>query len=122
MAEQLGGESEFAEAFLRSSARGQHVGQTEARLRFTCMVRPGLERVTLALKRQLEEVGVEVTVEEAPLNSIMQSMARGSFEAVLTELISGPNLFRPHDLALEGVGKSRGPWWPTTGRGPGSHS
>jgi len=88
--------------FSGPSYNPRHAASTLAkrkpRLRFTCLVRPGLERVTLALKRQLEEAGVDVTIEEAPLNSIFQSMGQGTFEAVLMELLSGPNLFRPYEI------------------------
>jgi len=67
-------------------------------LRFTCLMRPGLDRIALVLKRQLEAVGVEMSIEEVPLDKILERMGRRDFDAVLTELISGPSLLRPYQV------------------------
>lgn len=71
---------------------------TKGPLRFRCLVRPDLERIALVIKRQLEAVGVEMSVEEAPFDTILQAMSGRDFDAVLLELASGPNLFRPYLL------------------------
>lgn len=75
----------------------------KAGLRFTCLVRPGLDQLALALKRQIEAVGAEMTVREASLDFILQTLGKGDFEAVLAEVISGPDLFRPYE------------WWHSNG-------
>src|SRR5205814_6327454 len=73
-------------------------GKGNERLRFTCMVPPDAvtERVALELKRQLQKVGVDMTVEELTQDQLYQRAANGQYDALLTELISGPTLFRPY--------------------------
>jgi peptide/nickel transport system substrate-binding protein len=72
-------------------------------VRFRCLVRPPLERIALVVKNQLEAVGAEMSVQEAPLESIMQAVAKRDFDAVLLETISGPNLLRPYRVWHSGV-------------------
>ncbi len=69
-----------------------------ATLRFTCLVPPDdvNERVALELKRQLQNVGVDMAVEEATQDQIVQRTSKGQYDALLIELISGPTLFRPY--------------------------
>jgi peptide/nickel transport system substrate-binding protein len=93
---------------------------------FKCLAAPRFERLALTLKRQFEAVGAEMSVEEAPLASIMQALAKHDFDAVLLETVSGPSLFRPYviwhsgsllnpagignhklDVALDGVRNAR---------------
>jgi peptide/nickel transport system substrate-binding protein len=78
-----------------------------ATIRFKCLVRPALERMALVVKRQLEGIGVEMSVEEAPLDSILQAMTKHDFDAVLNEIAGGPSLFRPYVI------------WHSGGLGPG---
>jgi peptide/nickel transport system substrate-binding protein len=69
-----------------------------ATVRFKCLVRPALERMALVIKRQLEGIGVEMSIEEAPLDSILQAIANRTFDAVLAETIGGPSIFRPYEI------------------------
>lgn len=71
-----------------------------ARLHFTCLVLPDAvhERIALVLKRQLAAVGVDMSVEEARMEVIAESVKNRRFEAVLTEMISGPALLRLYRL------------------------
>lgn len=71
-----------------------------ARLHFTCLVRPDAltERIALVLKRQLAEVGVDMAIEETPLDDFINQVRGKKFEAALTEVISGPSLLRPYRL------------------------
>lgn len=64
-------------------------------LHFTCLVPPDYERLALTLKRQLQAVNVTMDVQELPPDRIIDAMARHEFDSVLTDLISGPSLFRP---------------------------
>jgi peptide/nickel transport system substrate-binding protein len=84
-----------AETF--GSARGG-AGNASATLRFTCLIPPDAvnERIALELKRQLQLVGVEMSVEEAPQDQIVQRTTNRQYEAALIELVSGPTLFRPY--------------------------
>ena len=70
------------------------------RLRFTCLVPPGAvnERLALVVKRQLEAVGVDMSVEEAPMDHVYEALKNRRFEAALIEGISGPTLLRPYQL------------------------
>jgi peptide/nickel transport system substrate-binding protein len=67
-------------------------------VRFRCLVLQGLDRVALVVKRQLEAVGVEMSVEEASLDTIWQAVGRHDFDAVLLDFASGPSLFRPYEI------------------------
>ena len=50
--------------------------------------------MALVVKRQLEAVGIEMEIREVPIDQFLQAFSSGEFEAVLTEFISGPALFR----------------------------
>jgi peptide/nickel transport system substrate-binding protein len=65
-------------------------------VRFTCLVLPGFERVALVVKRQLEGVGVEMSLEEQSFDHISKAVGSGNFDAVLMDWLSGPSLFRPY--------------------------
>jgi ABC-type transport system substrate-binding protein len=65
-------------------------------VKFRCLVASDDERIALVVKRQLEAVGVEMTVEEGSIEHNVQSVMNGEFEAVLWAAFSGPNLFRPY--------------------------
>ena len=76
-------------------------GHGAKKLRFTCLVRPDApsERIALVLKKQLQSVGVEMSIEEIPSDKPLLSQVRGGkFEAALLEVISGPTLLRPYQL------------------------
>ena len=75
-------------------------GRSSAKLRFTCLVLPDVahERIALVVKRQLAEIGVDMSVEEAGMDTIAASLKNRRFEAVLTEMISGPALLRLYRL------------------------
>jgi peptide/nickel transport system substrate-binding protein len=68
-------------------------------VRFTCLVPPDSvnERIALELKRQLAGVGVDMAVEQVSLDRLFESMKSRTFEAALTEGVSG-NLLRPYNL------------------------
>lgn len=68
------------------------------KVRFSCLVPPDAvsERLALEVKRQLEAVGVEMALEAAPQEEIVQRMPKKQYEAALIELISGPTLLRPY--------------------------
>jgi MarR-like DNA-binding transcriptional regulator SgrR of sgrS sRNA len=64
------------------------------KIKFVCLVPPEFERVALVLKRELEAVGVEMNLREISLENLDEALVKGDFDAVLTELVSGPSLFR----------------------------
>jgi peptide/nickel transport system substrate-binding protein len=68
-----------------------------AKLHFTCLVSPDpLDgRIALEVKRQLAAVGIDMSLEEATRDDIMQRAANRQYEAVLTDAISG-TLFRTY--------------------------
>ena len=72
-------------------------------LTFECLVPPDTERLALVVKRQLQAVGVEMNVREASPNEFAQAVASRRFEAVMTEFMGGPTLFKVY-----GVWHSRG--------------
>ena len=48
------------------------------------------------MKRQLAAVGVEMNPQEVSHDELEQRAAKGEYDAMLTELISGPTVFRPY--------------------------
>src|SRR6185295_3620488 len=74
--------------------------QEAGRLHFTCLVAPDTvnERLALVLKRQLEAVGVNMSVEETTMDRIVDAVKNRKFEAMLMEAISGPTLLRPYQI------------------------
>jgi peptide/nickel transport system substrate-binding protein len=66
-------------------------------LRSTCIFGdPSLERMALEVQRQLEEVGVVLTLEAVNGAELLQRLDAGNFECALADIISGPNLLRPY--------------------------
>lgn len=68
------------------------------RFHFTCLVSPDSvdERIALEVKRQLASIGIDMAVEEASRDEIVRRAENQQYEAVITEVISGPTLFRPY--------------------------
>lgn len=67
---------------------------------FTCVVRPDAvaERIALVVKRQLQAVGIEMSIEEMPIDRQIAAVKSGKFQAALMEIVSGPTLLRPYQL------------------------
>ena len=76
----------------------QTLGASGRPVRFNCLVIPGLERLALVVKRQLEGVGVEMSVEEASFDALSHVVAKRDFDTVLLDYVSGPSLFRPYEV------------------------
>jgi len=87
-----------AAAALLSSASKQ--SKPSPSLHFTCLVPSDApyERIALVMKRQLKAVGVEMSVEEASMDRILEAFRHRTFEAALVEAVSGPTLLRPYEL------------------------
>jgi peptide/nickel transport system substrate-binding protein len=64
-------------------------------LHFTCLVPPDYERMALVVKRQLDQINVTMDVQELAPDRIFDAMARRDFDAILFDVLSAPNLFRP---------------------------
>src|SRR6185369_9916189 len=76
----------------------QSATQGPARLRFTCILPAGfavLERIALEVQRQLYDVGVDIQFEMLPTAEYTKRAQTGDFDAMLTDIISGPPLARP---------------------------
>jgi peptide/nickel transport system substrate-binding protein len=88
-----------ARAAATTFARGK-AKSNQGSFHFTCLVGPDTvnERLALVLKRQLEAVGVEMSVEEAPMDRILDALKNRRFEAALIDGIGGPTLLRPYQL------------------------
>jgi peptide/nickel transport system substrate-binding protein len=64
-------------------------------LRFTCIFgEPSLERMALEVQRQLQEVGVGLTLQAVSGDELLARLDNGRFECALADIISGPNLLR----------------------------
>jgi len=73
------------------------VGKT-IKTSFTCLVPPDAvsERIALTLKRQLQAVGVDMAVEQAPQDQIFERLAQRRYDAALMLGVSGPTLLRAY--------------------------
>jgi peptide/nickel transport system substrate-binding protein len=70
-------------------------------LRFNCLVSAGEqanERMALELKRQFAAVGVTMELQAAAQDAIYEAEQKGTFDAILTEAISGPTLLRVYQM------------------------
>ena len=68
------------------------------RLRISVLVSPDapFERIALEVKRQLAAVGVDMTPEEVTVNELTERGQKRQYDAMLTEVLSGPTLLRPY--------------------------
>ena len=75
-------------------------GPGRSRLHFTCLIPPDAvnERIALLLKQQLAAIDVDMSVEEASMDRIVDALRNRRFEAALVEGVSGPTLLRPYQL------------------------
>lgn len=65
-------------------------------LRLHCLFGdPSLERLAVALQRQLQAVGVELTLERIPVDQIYERTTRADFNVLLADVVAGPTLVRP---------------------------
>src|SRR5581483_10107611 len=85
---------------LRVGATRRNGKNPATRLTIRCLVPPDLtyERVALAVKRQLDSVGVDLVMQEAPMDEIGSAWESKNFEAVLIDLVGGPTLYRPYQV------------------------
>jgi peptide/nickel transport system substrate-binding protein len=73
----------------------QEIAPPERPIRFTCLYsEPSYERLGLALQRQLREIGVEVTLEQLPLDAALARVEAGDFDAFLADAGTGPTLLK----------------------------
>jgi peptide/nickel transport system substrate-binding protein len=71
---------------------------SQRQLRFTCLVPADsvYERIALLVKQQLAAVSVDMRIEEATQDQIMQAAKSRNFEAILVDVVSGPSMFRSY--------------------------
>jgi peptide/nickel transport system substrate-binding protein len=84
---------ERAADLLNRSTRG-------APLHFTCLVSPDSldERIALELKRQFAGAGIDMALEEASREQIVERAGKRQYEAAMIEVLSGPTVFRPYTI------------------------
>jgi peptide/nickel transport system substrate-binding protein len=70
------------------------------RVEFTCLLGGDQidERMALELKRQFAAVGADMQLRAATQDAIYEAQRKGTFDAILTEAISGPTLLRPYQV------------------------
>lgn len=57
---------------------------------------PPYERLAFVLKRQLREVGVDMSIDEVAPDNLAAALSKPDFEALLIDVLSGWSLFRPY--------------------------
>lgn len=83
------------------SSTGHPPGAAAKRLKFTCLVPSGysaVERLALGVQQSLHDVGVDVTFVSLRLADVESRMAKGDFDAVMLDLLSGPSLSRVYSF------------------------
>jgi ABC-type transport system substrate-binding protein len=68
-------------------------------LRFTCLLASGFgvtERLALEVQKQLYDVGIDMQFEVVTPVTLDARIRASNFDAVLTDMISGPTLNRPY--------------------------
>jgi len=70
------------------------------RVQFTCLLGGDQvdERMALELKRQFAAVGADMQLRAVTQDAIYEAQRSGTFDAILTEAISGPTLLRPYQV------------------------
>jgi len=73
-------------------------GAKRAAVRFKLLIASDAvyERIALEVKRQLEDVGIEMDLEAVSQDQQFDRLQHGRYEAVLIDAISGPTLLRPY--------------------------
>jgi peptide/nickel transport system substrate-binding protein len=70
-----------------------------ARLRFNCLIPQGFaafEDIALSVQKQLYDIGVDMQIESVPVNVFNQRAGAGDFQALISDMVSGPTLNRPY--------------------------
>ena len=78
---------------------GNHAGVTT--LRFVCLIPENFqlwERLAMMVQRDLSEVGVDMSLEAVPFGEFNQRIAKGDFDVVLMEMVSGYSVSRPFNF------------------------
>ncbi len=81
---------------------------SKPKLEFTCLVPTDYERVALVVQRQLAAVGVTMKVDSTTPDRAFQAVTKPTFEAVLMDVIGGPDLLRPYLVWHSGGSASLG--------------
>ncbi len=55
---------------------------------------PSLERLAMAVQRQLRQIGVELNVERIPIDQLYARATAGQFDLLLADMIAGPTMGR----------------------------
>src|SRR5262249_1886481 len=87
------------------------------RIRFTCLMadEQANERMALELKRQFAAVGVEMELKAVTQDQVYEAEKNGTYDAILTEAISGPTAMRVYNLwHSTSPGNPGGRWGNTT--------
>src|SRR5262249_18485402 len=75
----------------------QLVSQPASLRTFTCLFSDPLhEPIALELQRQLHEAGVNINLEQLPVDQALPRVQSGDFDAFLADAINGPSLLRPY--------------------------
>jgi peptide/nickel transport system substrate-binding protein len=76
----------------------QRISEESQRIRFTCSFPDSYvpERLALALRRQMQAVGVDLVLEALPLDEMLNRLKTGDFDSILSDFVHAPALVRPY--------------------------
>ena len=75
------------------------IGRPNTRVSFTCLIPENftlLERLGLAVQRQLYDIGVDMQFEVVPAREFDRRIREGRFQAILVDMVSGPSFGRSY--------------------------
>jgi peptide/nickel transport system substrate-binding protein len=76
-------------------------GQMPARLHFTCLIAADVapyDRVAILIQKQLFDLGIDMRVEEVPIEQFVQRITTGSYDAALIGLAAGSGMMVPYQF------------------------
>ena len=75
------------------------IGRPNTRVTFTCLIPANfalIERLGLAVQRQLYNIGVDMQFEVVPIEEFDRRVRSGRFQAILIDMVSGPSFGRSY--------------------------
>jgi ABC-type transport system substrate-binding protein len=76
-------------------------GQMPARLHFTCLIPADVapyDRVAILIQKQLFDLGIDMRVEEVPIEQFVQRITTGNYDAALIGLAAGSGMMVPYQF------------------------
>jgi peptide/nickel transport system substrate-binding protein len=84
-----------------ASRRPSGPGEMPSRLHFTCLIAADVapyDRVAILIQKQLFDLGVDMRIEEVPIERFVQRITTGDFDSALVGLAAGSGMLVPYQF------------------------